>query len=73
LKRGYPPYRLNVRSMGDLEAGADYTSLMRSLKSAFDPRGILAPGRYEPSEVSKCESSEVSKGEVVTHPAGLAR
>jgi 4-cresol dehydrogenase (hydroxylating) len=48
IDRGYPPYRLNVRSMNDLEDHTTYLAVLRSLKSALDPKGILAPGRYEP-------------------------
>jgi 4-cresol dehydrogenase (hydroxylating) len=48
IDRGYPPYRLNVRSMNDLEDQTTYLAVLRSLKSALDPKGILAPGRYEP-------------------------
>ena len=50
IERGYPPYRLNIRSMSDLHDGTEYTSVLRSLKSALDPNGILAPGRYAPAE-----------------------
>ena len=49
LARGYPPYRLNVAAMDHLEEQADYADTMHVLKQALDPRGILAPGRYEPS------------------------
>jgi 4-cresol dehydrogenase (hydroxylating) len=49
LESGYPPYRVNVASMpyfvGDSDA---YATALRELKHAFDPKGILAPGRYEP-------------------------
>lgn len=47
LAAGYPPYRLNVGAMGLLESGPGYEEAIRRLKSAFDPHGILAPGRYE--------------------------
>jgi len=50
LARGYPPYRLNVASMGYLGANPEYSRVLCSLKSAFDPRGILASGRYQPAE-----------------------
>jgi 4-cresol dehydrogenase (hydroxylating) len=48
IDRGYPPYRLNVRSMNDLDDDTTYLAVLQSLKSALDPKGILAPGRYEP-------------------------
>ena len=50
LKRGYPPYRLNVRSMEYGEAGGAYAQALKSIKAALDPAHILAPGRYEPTE-----------------------
>ena len=52
LARGYPPYRLNVCSMGYLDGQAGYASVLRSLKAALDPNGVLAPGRYEPTSSS---------------------
>jgi 4-cresol dehydrogenase (hydroxylating) flavoprotein subunit len=48
LARGYPPYRLNVASMGSVSAQDAYADVLRSLKDTLDPKGILAPGRYEP-------------------------
>lgn len=56
MTRGYPPYRLNVGSMNYLAPDEDgYTRVLRSLKQALDPQGILAPGRYEPNLSSKSE------------------
>lgn len=48
LARGYPPYRLNVSSMQYLGDEGAYLDTLRALKSALDPNGVLAPGRYEP-------------------------
>jgi 4-cresol dehydrogenase (hydroxylating) len=49
IDRGYPPYRLNVGSMDYVAAVDDaYSATLQRLKHAFDPDGILAPGRYEP-------------------------
>lgn len=39
---GFPPYRLGI----DLP-GPPGNSIHRALKDALDPRGIIAPGRYE--------------------------
>lgn len=47
LARGYPPYRLSVARM-DAGGSESYGTLLRALKKAMDPIGILAPGRYEP-------------------------
>jgi len=50
LAHGYPPYRLNVRAMNYVDTpGGEYGNVLRSLKAALDPNGILAPGRYEPT------------------------
>jgi 4-cresol dehydrogenase (hydroxylating) len=47
LARGYPPYRLNVAAMNVAEADPAYRGATRDLKAAWDPNGILAPGRYD--------------------------
>jgi 4-cresol dehydrogenase (hydroxylating) len=52
LARGYPPYRLNIGSMGLASTHDGYDVALRALKNALDPAGILAPGRYEPDEPS---------------------
>lgn len=46
---GYVPYRLGLDSMGQMGSGAGDGSanLLRALKDALDPNGILAPGRYQ--------------------------
>lgn len=45
---GYPPTRLGLQSSGDaLAPSDDSTALLRRLKQAVDPAGILAPGRYD--------------------------
>ncbi len=44
---GYYSYRLGIQSMEEMNASASYVDLLRRLKSAIDPAGILAPGRYE--------------------------
>jgi 4-cresol dehydrogenase (hydroxylating) len=49
IARGYPPYRLNVGSMHFSDDHGAYSSTISAVKSALDPHGILAPGRYEPS------------------------
>jgi len=47
IQRGYPPYRVGVQNM-DLVVDADDTfwQVARDLKQVFDPRHIIAPGRY---------------------------
>jgi len=48
LARGYPPYRLPVGSMEYFDRSAA-SGIVRTLKAALDPNGVLAPGRYEAS------------------------
>ncbi len=50
-RAGYPPYRLGVQNMDQMMAEGAYAQILRSLKQAVDPAGILAPGRYEPAPV----------------------
>jgi len=40
---GFPPYRLDVSTAA--APGAE--SVVRRLKAAFDPLGLIAPGRYD--------------------------
>lgn len=47
IARGYPPYRLTVRSMEYSATNPGYTALMARMKTLLDPNEILAPGRYE--------------------------
>ena len=50
LAAGYPPYRLNVTSMGWSAGDRSYAALLRLLKDAVDPNRVLAPGRYEAAD-----------------------
>lgn len=49
---GYYSYRLGIQSMEEMGESASYANVLRKLKSALDPEGILAPGRYEAGEMS---------------------
>jgi len=54
LEAGYYPHRLGIRSMGLLPpADDDYAAVWDRLKEAFDPNGILSPGRYEFSKAGQ--------------------
>jgi 4-cresol dehydrogenase (hydroxylating) len=53
---GFFPYRLGIRSMPRVLGENGYTGLIRRLKDAVDPNGILAPGRYDESVDYKTES-----------------
>ncbi len=47
IRLGYIPYRLGVNSMGSLPPiRGSYNELLRSIKQAVDPHGIISPGRY---------------------------
>jgi len=43
---GYYSYRLNIGGMSSMDDGTEYQRFLRTLRSALDPNGILAPGRY---------------------------
>ena len=50
MEAGYVPYRCGIRSMNKLAAGSQtYWDVVRNIKTALDPHGIMAPGRYLPS------------------------
>ncbi|TWU55671.1 FAD-binding oxidoreductase [Rubripirellula reticaptiva] len=52
-KLGCLPYRLSTRSMDMLHRGSgQHQSLVRKLKDAIDPFGLIAPGRYSPDPQS---------------------
>lgn len=48
LRQGWPPYRLGVDYMDLIghQEGSEQAELHRHLKTALDPNGIIAPGRY---------------------------
>lgn len=49
LAGGYIPYRVGQQSMAALQQGRDcYWDTVRRIKSALDPHGLIAPGRYQP-------------------------
>ncbi|MDZ8118051.1 FAD-binding oxidoreductase [Pontiella agarivorans] len=47
MEMGYPPYRVGINSMHQVVHENDpFWQTIRDLKSALDPNGIIAPGRY---------------------------
>jgi 4-cresol dehydrogenase (hydroxylating) len=47
-EKGFLPYRLGLQSMAQAMSDADpFWGVVRTLKEALDPNGILAPGRYD--------------------------
>jgi 4-cresol dehydrogenase (hydroxylating) len=49
MEAGYCPYRVGNHSMGELDPHVDvYWQTVARIKHALDPRGIIAPGRYQP-------------------------
>ena len=55
IDRGYPPYRLNVGGMDLTGTDGAYAATLQAIRRALDPRGILAPGRYEPAAQTAAE------------------
>jgi len=53
---GVHPYRLNVAQMADyfgdggIQGGDSYLDTLKKIKTALDPLGIIAPGRYGPAD-----------------------
>jgi 4-cresol dehydrogenase (hydroxylating) len=44
---GFTPFRLGVHSMAEMDkAEPTYTGVLRAMKAALDPGGIVAPGHY---------------------------
>ena len=61
-EEGYPPYRLGVQSMSANFSSSDcYGALIDRLKKAIDPKGILAPGRYDFKQRTKAIGSQSIK------------
>jgi 4-cresol dehydrogenase (hydroxylating) flavoprotein subunit len=49
MQNGYVPYRLGIQSMAYETSREDvFWTVVQRLKTALDPNGILAPGRYAP-------------------------
>ena len=48
IAKGYPPYRLSVASMAQVDSQTTYGATLSAIRSALDPNGIMAPGRYQP-------------------------
>jgi 4-cresol dehydrogenase (hydroxylating) len=47
-QNGYYSYRLSIGAMSAANDDGEYAAMLRALKDAVDPNGILAPGRYVP-------------------------
>jgi len=50
---GYHSYRLGIQSMAEMDMPESYGALIRTIKDAVDPAGILSPGRYEPAQIKQ--------------------
>lgn len=65
MKAGYIPYRVGNQSMGALDPHGDvYWKTVARIRQALDPRGLIAPGRYQPELAAKCPASSAG-------PAGV--
>jgi len=51
---GYYSYRLGIQSMSEAGGADGHADLVRTIKDAVDPNGILAPGRYESRTAPAC-------------------
>jgi 4-cresol dehydrogenase (hydroxylating) len=63
---GYYSYRLGVQSMAEMNNSGTYRALMKRLKVAIDPAGILSPGRYESPETARANSQARSQSSGAT-------
>lgn len=54
---GFFPYRLGIQSP-ELSMSESYSAMLRRLKEALDPNGILSPGRYEEFAHTATESRD---------------
>jgi 4-cresol dehydrogenase (hydroxylating) len=64
-REGYYPYRLGIQSMVREKQPDAYSELIKKLKRTLDPRGVLAPGRYDESERAQsvgAGSTQISSG-----------
>jgi LynF/TruF/PatF family peptide O-prenyltransferase len=72
-EEGYPPYRLGVQSMSANSSSVGcYGALIDRLKSAIDPKGILAPGRYDFKQRTKTVGAQSIKRPYLDPKACLA-
>jgi 4-cresol dehydrogenase (hydroxylating) len=46
-EHGYYSYRLGIQAMNEWGGDDGYGGLLRTIKNAVDPNGVLAPGRYQ--------------------------
>jgi len=46
-EHGYYSYRLGIQAMSEVSGNDGYGDLLRTIKNAVDPNGVLAPGRYQ--------------------------
>jgi len=77
---GYPCYRLGIQSMNQMDGQTGYHRLLRSLRKALDPAGVLSPGRYqhlsatnphgpaEPAEAFAIEAIDAAQAQVISRP-----
>lgn len=57
---GYYSYRLGIQSMEEMGSSESYLDLLAKIKSAIDPAGILAPGRYEVKKSPRASAAKAS-------------
>lgn len=60
VKRGYVPYRLNIRQQDTLDKDAVCWQTAGKIAHALDPNGILSPSRYNPSPANDKHSPHLA-------------
>ena len=56
MEAGYIPYRMGIESMAALDPHGDvFWKVAARIKAALDPKGLIAPGRYEPGVARSME------------------
>ena len=59
MAAGYIPYRVGIESMALLDPEGDvYWKVAARIKDAFDPQGMIAPGRYEPAAARRIQTKQ---------------
>jgi 4-cresol dehydrogenase (hydroxylating) flavoprotein subunit len=67
---GYYSYRLGIQATGEMPQSDTYSAVLRAVKDAFDPNGILAPGRYGITPPLSSEAEERTAEGHVRHAQG---
>jgi 4-cresol dehydrogenase (hydroxylating) len=62
MQRGFVPYRCGLNSMQKLDRHSQgYWAVVQQLKTALDPKNIIAPGRYLPGSAREGEPEQAAE------------